>query len=79
MEANLKPLKYGVGIDMGKDEFHACVSAIDPTQRVKVKATRAFKNTPTGILDFLQWSDHHCKEPGILVHYLMEATGVYYE
>ncbi|RYF55345.1 MAG: IS110 family transposase [Cytophagaceae bacterium] len=79
MEAALKPLKYGIGIDMGKDEFHACISAIDANQRVKIKATRAFKNTSKGILDFLQWSDHHCKQTGVPIHYLMEATGVYYE
>ena len=79
MEASLTPLKYGIGIDMGKDEFHACISAIDPTQRVKIKATRAFKNNPKGILDFLQWSDYHCKQLGVPVQYLMEATGVYYE
>ncbi|WP_425290820.1 hypothetical protein [Spirosoma linguale] len=28
MEATLKPLKYGVGIDMKKKEFHACVSSM---------------------------------------------------
>ena len=28
---------------------------------------------------FRSWVDHHAKERGISIHYLMEATGVYYE
>ena len=43
MDQLFTPVKYGVGIDMGKDEFYACVSAIDNAQRVKIKATHAFK------------------------------------
>ena len=46
VEQPFSPSKYGVGIDMGKDEVYACVSAIDNTQRVKVRATHAFKNEP---------------------------------
>ncbi|TAE26208.1 MAG: IS110 family transposase [Cytophagales bacterium] len=79
METPFNVSKYGVGIDMGKDEFHVCLSAIDQTQRVKIKATRAFKNTLRGFAEFSKWVDHHAKEPGLPVHFLMEATGVYYE
>ena len=79
MEQPFSPLKYGVGIDMGKDEFYACVSAIDNAQRIKVKATHAFKNDPKGIVEFFRWTNHHCKDNSQPVHFLMEATGVYYE
>lgn len=79
MNTSLTPSKYGVGIDIGRDQFHACISTIDATQRVKIKATRAFKNNPKGITDFGQWVDHHGKHKGGATHYLMEATGVYYE
>lgn len=79
MENPLNLLKYGVGIDMGKDTFHACISTIDAGQRVKIKATHAFKNEPKGIADFMRWADHHAAQPGVPTHYLMEATGVYYE
>jgi transposase len=78
MNQFLSSLKYGVGIDMGKDEFYACVSVIDQAQRVKVKATTKFNNTSQGFVEFFKWSDKHCKEM-IPVQYLMEATGVYYE
>lgn len=73
------PFKYGVGLDIGKDTLHACVSAIDQLQQTKIKATRSFTNTAKGIADFLQWVDHHCKDHQLPVHYLMEATGVYHE
>ena len=79
MEKAFLPLKYGVGIDMGKDEFYACVSAIDQIQRIKIKATRAFRNDLKGITDFYRWVDHHCQDNSLPVHFLMEATGVYYE
>lgn len=79
MEPAFIPLKYGIGIDMGKDEFHACISAIDQGQRVKIKATHAFKNTPAGSDDFHKWVNHHCKDRIVPVQFLMEATGIYYE
>lgn len=79
MEACFKAVKYGVGIDMGKDEFYVCLSAIDATQRVKVRATKKFDNKPQGFAELVKWVDHHAKEKSLPIHYLMEATGVYYE
>ena len=64
---------------MGKDKFHACISAIDATQRIKIKATHAFNNTATGLAEFHRWCAHQGKEKSLPIHYLMEATGVYYE
>ena len=74
----LSLLKYGVGIDMGKDEFHACLSVIDHAQKVKVKATTKFKNTQSGFKEFYKWVGNHCKE-SLPIQFLMEATGVYFE
>lgn len=79
MESAFSASKYGVGIDMGKDQFHACISAIDLCQRVKIKATHAFANTPAGLTEFQRWSEHHRKEKQLPIQYVMEATGVYYE
>ena len=79
MDSVFKVVKYGVGIDMGKDKFHACISTIDSTQRIKIKPTHAFNNTSTGLTEFHRWCEHHGKEKSLPVHYLMEATGVYYE
>ena len=79
MEQSFIAVKYGVGIDMGKDTFYACISAVDSIQRIKIKATHSFNNTPAGVAEFHRWADHHAKEKTLLIHYLMEATGVYYE
>lgn len=73
-----KSLKYGVGIDMGKEEFHVCISSIDSTQRIRIRGTSRFKNHQKGFLEFVKWVDKHCKED-LPIQYLMEATGVYYE
>lgn len=79
MQTLFTATKYGVGIDMGKDEFHVCLSAMDAQQRIKIKATRKFDNKSGGFADLLQWVSHHTKQATLPIHYLMEATGVYYE
>ena len=56
-----------------------CLSAIDIVQRVKVRATKKFDNKPKGFAQLVNWVDHHTNERGLPIHYLMEATGVYYE
>ncbi|WP_216663794.1 IS110 family transposase [Lentimicrobium sp. L6] len=71
-------LKYSVGVDVSKEKFDACLSVIDITQRVKVKASRNFDNSPSGIKQFILWIIKHKKEDIQLV-IVMEATGVYYE
>jgi transposase len=71
-------LKYALGIDMAKNEFKACLSVIDIQQKVTVKASSSFANTPSGFQAFLQWVTKHGKE-ALPVLYLMEATGIYYE
>jgi transposase len=71
-------LKYGIGIDMSMQKFDVCVSVIDAEQRVLIKATHSFENTPKGFISFLKWTDKHCSEK-IPQVFLMEATGVYYE
>lgn len=79
METIFNAVKYGVGIDMGKDEFHVCLSAIDALQRIKIRATRQFNNKPSGFAELSKWVNHHVREHNLPIHYLMEATGVYYE
>jgi transposase len=79
MEPSFTAVKYGVGLDVGKLTFYACVSAIDQIQRVKIKAVHSFANSAKGIADFIRWATHHSKGNSLPVHYLMEATGIYYE
>jgi transposase len=71
-------IKYVVGIDMSKDKFHVCLSLINTVQKVTVKASTHFANTPAGFSLLLRWVAKHCKEK-IPVVYVMEATGVYHE
>jgi len=71
-------LKYSIGIDIAKDEFKACISLIDHQQKVTVKSSGSFKNNSTGFNDFYVWVTKHIREP-ISSHFLMEATGIYYE
>ena len=71
-------LKYSVGIDISKEKFDACISLIDKDQRIKVVATKSFKNIPGGFNEFYKWQQTKCKLP-LPTAFVMEATGVYYE
>lgn len=71
-------LKFSVGVDVAKDKFDACFSAIDPHQKVTVKSTRKFRATLKGFDEFVEWIIHHRKQD-IPIVIVMEATGVYYE
>jgi transposase len=74
----MEQLKYSVGIDMAKDQFKVCFSAIDRQQKVTIKATGSFNNNLTGFEEFYAWTRKHMREK-IPVHYLVEATGIYHE
>ena len=72
-------LKYSLGIDVSKKEFHACLSAIDFNQKVKVTASRKFTNSLPGFKELISWLQKHRKEIDIPLSVVVEATGVYYE
>lgn len=71
-------VKYGIGVDGGKDKFDVCLMSVDLALCNKVKATRKFSNTLAGFKEFLLWVQKHCKE-SVPAQILMEATGVYHE
>jgi transposase len=71
-------LKYSVGIDVSKKDFHCCLSIIDTEQSVKVKASHRFPNSSTGFKLFIEWIKRVSKEE-LPVFFVMEATGVYHE
>lgn len=71
-------LKQSVALDVSKDQLDICFSVIDTAQKVKVKATRKFANTPTGFIELTNWVKKHA-DPSIPLVFTMEATGVYYE
>jgi transposase len=72
-------LKWSLGIDVGSKQFRCCLSSIDNSQKVKVKASRKFNNTPSGLQELLLWIVKHYKEGSAPLSVAMEATGVYYE
>lgn len=72
-------LRYCVGIDVGKDTLHLCISAIDADGRVSVKGSSKFSNLTSSFENMEAWCDKHCKNIDLPVRYLMESTGVYHE
>ena len=72
-------LKYSLGIDISKKDFHACLSVIDNRQEVKIKASHKFVNQQEGFKELDGWISKHKKEADIPLCITMEATGVYFE
>src|SRR3954466_12853117 len=72
-------IKWSLGIDVGLKNIHCCLSSIDTTQLVKVKASRKLTNTAGGLQDLLAWIKKHYKDQDAPLSITMEATGVYYE
>ena len=71
-------LKYSLGIDVSKKDFHCCLSVIDTEQSVKVKSSHKFSNSTDGFKLLVEWIKRSRKE-NLPVSCLMEATGVYHE
>lgn len=72
-------LKYSAGIDMAASDFRCCFSQIDREQKVKIKASRKFSNTPKGYKDYDAWLKKHHKQRSVTLKIVVEATGVYHE
>jgi len=72
-------LRYGVGLDISKSKFHACISAITKEEKIKVVASRKFDNTLSGFSSFVEWLVKHKKQKELPLRILMEVTGVYHE
>lgn len=72
-------LKYSVGLDVSSEKINGCISTIDASQTVKVKATTSFSNTLKGFKDFENWCEKHHKDKDIPLVVCMEATGIYHE
>lgn len=71
-------LKYSIGIDVSKKDFHCCLSVIDTEQAVKIKSTHKFANSTSGFKLLTEWVRRNMKED-LAVFCVMEATGVYHE
>jgi transposase len=71
-------IKQNVGIDIAKDDFKVCLSVLGSDLRMVIKGSRTFNNNEKGFADFLSWAEQK-SESGMVLHFTMEATGVYYE
>lgn len=71
-------LKQSVGIDVSKDKFQACFSQRQLDKPFRIISSHSYPCTETGFADFLVWVEKHRKSD-VELHFLMEATGVYYE
>jgi transposase len=72
-------LKYSVGLDMGKESFHACFSELNELQQVRVKRSGKFSNNPVGFEKLIEWIASERLQADLAMIIIMEATGVYHE
>ena len=63
-------LCYCVGIDVGKDTLHLCVSAIDADGKVSVKGSRQLPNRVPAFEVLEAWCAKHHKDMALPVRYL---------
>jgi transposase len=73
-----KVTKQHVGIDISKDDFNACLMQRLDNDRIRVKASRKFKNTLPGYKTFIKWVLSKASVE-LTVSFSLEATGVYHE
>lgn len=71
-------LKQSVGIDVSKDSFVACFSQQQADQPLRMMSSRCFKSTNAALQQFDKWVQKYHQQQ-VPLHFLMEATGVYYE
>lgn len=72
-------IRYGVGIDMSKEFFHACFAGVvAETNEFIIRAQKKFKNTAAGFEQFHKWLQKNWKQE-ISLSLVMEVTGVYHE
>lgn len=71
--------KQVVGIDIGKDNFYACYKVLFVDNKISIKGTKCFNNTPSGMKAFFDWCQKRNITPELTPLFVMEATGVYYE
>lgn len=68
-------IKYSIGIDISKSDFHAGLSTIDLAQHVKAIRSGKFPNTKAGFAEFVKWVKSSCSLNGLPVSIVMEVTG----
>lgn len=72
-----KILKHVAGIDVAQKELVVCLGRMYEDLTTELYAHKTFANTSGGFKSFVEWAEKNAK--GMMVHYVMEATGVYHE
>ena len=72
-------IRYGIGFDMSKDSFSACIRGLNSEDVSKIIASRKFSNTAKGFTAAKAWVEAKCKVKTIPCRMLLEVTGVYHE
>ena len=71
-------LKQSVGIDVSKDKFHVCFSQRQLDKPFRIISSHSYACNQSGFSDLSLWVEKH-RKADVELHFLMEATGVYYE
>ena len=74
----MKVQKQSVGIDISKESFTACLCTKNINEELLFSSVKTFKNEKSGFNQLLRWA-RKLADKSIPIHFLMEATGVYYE
>lgn len=72
-------MRYGVGLDISKKAFQACISKVLTTDEVKIIGTKKFSNSQKGFVLLVEWITKKVKHKDLGLRILMEVTGVYHE
>lgn len=73
----MKIEKKCIGIDISKNLLDCCIGTTNDYQQQAFSKVKEFSNCEKGFNKLISWVDKYdtCKD----VHYIMEATGIYYE
>jgi len=74
----MKKSKQVIGIDVSKDTLAVCFGSVSETQKATYVKHKQLANNAEGFKDLLVWA-FSVQEKSSSIHFVMEATGVYYE
>ena len=71
-------LKQSVGLDVSKAKVQACFSQCQLDKPFRVISSHSYECSESGFEKLAEWIEKH-RKADVALHFLMEATGVYYE
>lgn len=73
-----KVIKQVLGIDVAQKELVTCLGRMYEDLELELYGYKTFPNTAKGFESLLQWVEKLTQQ-GVVIRYVMEATGVYHE